>query len=333
MHSDSTSRDQSSHRLDVVTLTTVTTPSFLGIVLNRYAVNFLLNELSADELRTLTYTPREVDGVVVPGHAPMRRDSAVERLHHARVSLRRMRSILKTYGYLFSPEWSRPLIRELSWYAGVLGTVRDLEVMRGAITRAMGEETNTYAAKRVLGHVDRAIAAARESVLRERASDRCQELFKAVSLLTVEIRCSQDAAASPDHALERGLCSTWRDVNRARRRAERDLTAQRLHRLRIELKRLQYATEVASAVDGELVHQVSLGAEHLQTKLGRVHDGVVARRWLRGLQDDDVAVATMVSQLRKRHRRDVNQTLKGWRVDITFLARQWRRAERQVHGC
>ncbi len=297
--------------------------SLVGAILDRYAATFLFNELEPERVETLSPGAVHLEGFVLPSRAAYRRDTAVEQLHHARVSLRRLRSILRTYGYLFSREWSRPLIRELSWFAGVLGAVRDLEVMRDAMTRALGDDASTPEGAHVLALVDAAIDAANEVVIRERRGDRYAGLIEAVEGLRSPAHFSQRAKAPSGRALRDGLRHAWRDVKRAARRAERRATARRLHQLRIELKRLQYAAEAVIPVYGEPVEHLAESAEHLQTRLGRANDDVVARRWLKSLEVDDDAILATVERLRTRHRRELQRTLKEWRHEFNDLARTW----------
>src|SRR6202040_4295504 len=52
-----------------------------------------------------------------------------EDVHQARVATRRLRSDLRTIRPLLDPEWAAALREELGWIAGVLGAVRDTDVL------------------------------------------------------------------------------------------------------------------------------------------------------------------------------------------------------------
>ncbi|HUV58070.1 MAG TPA: CHAD domain-containing protein [Acidimicrobiales bacterium] len=294
------------------------------LALSRYAANFILNEVEPSKLHEFPFVIPVIEGVELPGHAPFRRDTAVERLHHSRVSIRRMRSTLKTFDGLFNQQWSNALQRELSWYASVLGVARDLEVMRDNICSALGTEASTEAGAFVLGRVDKAIADAHEQCGQLSRTERYRTMLTAVSKLSSTIEFAPAAYRPAHRAIRRGITTAWRHVDVARGDAERRSTARRLHRLRIELKRLQYAAEIAGVAAGESVARVADGAEKLQTKLGGVHDSIVARQWLGQLRDGGDDVVALVAQLRDHYRQVQRETLEGWRDEMGRLNRRWR---------
>src|SRR5207302_1981585 len=52
-----------------------------------------------------------------------------EDVHQARVATRRLRSDLRTFASLLDPDWAASLVEELRWLGGVLGDVRDADVL------------------------------------------------------------------------------------------------------------------------------------------------------------------------------------------------------------
>ena len=61
-------------------------------------------------------------------------------IHPTRVGVRRLRSTLRTYAPLFDAERAAALEEELVWWAGLLGVVRDLDIL-GARLRATAGRT------------------------------------------------------------------------------------------------------------------------------------------------------------------------------------------------
>ena len=59
----------------------------------------------------------------------------VEELHQMRVATRRLRAFLRAGRDLLDPVWAEPLREELRWLGGVLGRVRDLDVLVGSERR------------------------------------------------------------------------------------------------------------------------------------------------------------------------------------------------------
>ena len=57
-----------------------------------------------------------------------------EGVHQARVATRRLRSDLKTLRPVLDRAWSEPLREELRWIGGLLGRVRDADVLAGLLT-------------------------------------------------------------------------------------------------------------------------------------------------------------------------------------------------------
>ena len=78
--------------------------------------------------RALTaYLDAQVQAIVA-GDVWLRR--GLDPIHSTRVGIRRFRSTLRVFKTLFDPTTATHLDAELSWYAGVLGEVRDRQVQR-----------------------------------------------------------------------------------------------------------------------------------------------------------------------------------------------------------
>ncbi|WP_026412741.1 CYTH and CHAD domain-containing protein [Actinomadura oligospora] len=76
-------------------------------------------------------------------HDPAARRGEEDAVHQMRVAARRARAVLRAYAPLFDRERVRPVGDELRWLGGVLGEVRDLEVLRARLTRRFEELTET----------------------------------------------------------------------------------------------------------------------------------------------------------------------------------------------
>ena len=77
-----------------------------------------------------------------------------------------------------------------------------------------------------------------------------------------------------------------------------------LHALRIKVKRLRYATELAGATSGKPARRVIEAATHMQDLLGAHQDAVVAAEHLRavGYAFDRTGIAFVAGQLAERER-------------------------------
>ena len=64
----------------------------------------------------------------------------VEGIHRLRTTTRRLRSELRAFRDLVDPDWIGPLEGEMKWLAGLLGSVRDLDVLTARLREAADEE-------------------------------------------------------------------------------------------------------------------------------------------------------------------------------------------------
>ena len=71
-------------------------------------------------------------------HLPHARLGAEIGVHQSRVSIRRLRSDLKTFRDLLDPVWAEQQRDELKWLGGLLGQVRDDDVLLGRSPRPPG---------------------------------------------------------------------------------------------------------------------------------------------------------------------------------------------------
>src|SRR5438309_237151 len=61
-------------------------------------------------------------------------------VHDVRVAVRRLRSLLRTFASLFTAGSAEVLESELRWYGGLLGAVRDPEVMRDRLVDLIADQ-------------------------------------------------------------------------------------------------------------------------------------------------------------------------------------------------
>ncbi|WP_067903941.1 CYTH and CHAD domain-containing protein [Nocardia vaccinii] len=195
------------------------------------------------------------------------RQEGPDSVHRMRVAGRRLRSILQAF------KGSRSLRDELKWVAGVLGEVRDIDVLHGHLV----EQIDALPEELVLGDVRRRVtrtfagrrATAYAHVLDALNSERYFTLLgqlEQVDSLPVDRKRETEA-----------LRQTRRRVERAFGRIEGLGTDRGLHEVRKAAKRSRYAAEAT----GHRKHARRM--KKLQKLLGDHHDSVVARGELRAL--------------------------------------------------
>ena len=79
----------------------------------------------------------EQDDALIAGDLTLRR--GLGGIHPTRVATRRLRSTLRVFADFLDPARAQAFDAELSWYAGLLGGVRDREVQRARFTAAIAE--------------------------------------------------------------------------------------------------------------------------------------------------------------------------------------------------
>jgi CHAD domain-containing protein len=111
----------------------------------------------------------------------------VGQVHQARVSVRRLRSVLRTFTGLFESEWSKPMLVELSWFAGVLGEIRDLDVLRSGIVKSLWMIEDESVQSDVIGRLDQRIEDAQERGTLERTTKRYALLVDEISTIASSV--------------------------------------------------------------------------------------------------------------------------------------------------
>lgn len=298
-------------------------PDLLTSVLRQFSLNFLLNDLSGSQSFSRLVDRNGPIELIVPGREPRRRSTPIEQVHQSRVSVRRLRSTIRTFNGVLDPAWTEGLLVELAWYADVLGDLRDLDVLRGAIVRSIWLVEDERIQALVMGYLDRQIEEARERGARQKGTKRYGALVDEMIALSTSVRFLTDAHGPARRVLSGPLNSTWQHVQKARRCAAHDPTNENLHRLRIELKRLQCAFEVVGVLEGKPATRVARAAEAAQQKLGVVHDEAGAASWLEGLVLSEPRLKRPFRELLEFHHGARREARRGWKDELRQVDRGW----------
>lgn len=210
----------------------------------------------------------------------------IEGVHQIRVGLRRMRSTLN----LFTPATPRKntkiLAREMRWAAEQLDRARDLDVYIAdnlSSRKAKKDKQKKLLRKVALKHRHMAYEKVRCFLKGQRFSSFNNMLIRWLN--KKEWRQGLSKAEKNDLSLEiTYFANQVLDDHRCRvvsaGRNIRRLDDKALHRLRIECKKLRYATEFFSPLYGTKMAAFSKQLEQLQDVLGLLHDRFV----MEGLQ-------------------------------------------------
>jgi CHAD domain-containing protein len=233
----------------------------------------------SDEERLRSFVAEQYEAILAADPA-VRLGDDPEAVHRFRVAVRRLRAALRTAGASLASEWADPLRDELAWIGGVLGPLRDDDVLLERLREDASSlgESDAEALGRVIALVEAGRDVARAEVLVALADDRYFALLDSLStasaqLLLVGDELDIDALAAKDvRRLVKSL-DTLGD----------DPSDDELHAARIRGKRARYATELATAASTKRARNLLDALKELQDVLGDHNDGVVGEERLREL--------------------------------------------------
>jgi CHAD domain-containing protein len=212
-------------------------------------------------------------------------------IHTTRVAVRRLRSTIRVFSELFDPSEAGHLEEELVWWAGLLGNVRDMDILAQRQAALLDE----LPAELILGPVASTIQA-ELAVQRKQAMDAMLEALdseryrKLVGLMhhwrsDPPFTAAADASAdSIDSAIKKARKKVGKrlDAAAAARRAG-EPSDELFHRARKASKRHRYAVEAAVPVWGSKADKIISQRKDLQDVLGNYQDSIVSAAFLREL--------------------------------------------------
>lgn len=208
-------------------------------------------------------------------------------IHPTRVATRRYRSVLRVFGDLFDSEAASALDRELAWYAGLLGAVRDGDVLGRHLAQTASALPTPVEPSVAMTPLDAYLAqrrdAARLTLLRQMRSKRYLALLATLRAWH-EAPPLTEAAAGRPKTVSGYLDRAGRTVTKRLKRARRDDAADEvLHRARKAGKRARYTAELAVPTLGKPARRVVKRATRLQDAFGEYQDSIIASELLLSL--------------------------------------------------
>jgi CHAD domain-containing protein len=237
-----------------------------------------------------------------------------EALHQVRVATRRARALLRAARGLVAPEWAEPLRAELKWIGGLLGPVRDLDVLL--------EHFDAEAAS-LEGDDARAFRRLRARLVAEREEART-ELLEAMGderyfrLLEVLERANDAPAGEVEKPLPEIAGQAFARLRKAVKALPERPSDDELHRVRIKTKRARYAGELAVPDLGKAGERFVERAKVVQDVIGDHQDACVAEGRLRALAErgggrTGLAAGRLVERQRRRKQEARRAFPDAWR--------------------
>ncbi|HEY5722882.1 MAG TPA: CHAD domain-containing protein [Allosphingosinicella sp.] len=221
-------------------------------------------------------------------------ERAVERerdpdaLHQARVAMRRLRSAMSLFRPAVAGAEHERIGAEFRWFTGHLGTARNLDVFTARLPSRFGVFQSAAEIRLRAALADRRMRAWHKAVEVVGSARLRRLLLDLVAWVeTGDWRLRAQAAAPIDAFAGSQVSKRWTKV-RKHGAGLGDLDEERLHDLRIHVKKLRYAEEffvglAPSAEDRERRRSAIAALSELQDSLGAINDIATARGLIESL--------------------------------------------------
>ncbi|TFI41681.1 CYTH and CHAD domain-containing protein [Rhodococcus sp. 1R11] len=258
------------------------TPSAHPSKLHR-ALSVVREEPAHDGLRLLVDYLDEQAQAIVAGDVYLRR--GLDPIHSTRVAIRRYRSTLRVFGSVFEDEPTAALEAELSWYASLLGEVRDRQVQRARFAAALRDLPSELVLGPVASRIENDLLAEqirhREAAMAELDGERYRDLLTTVAAWSRGLPI--DGEVSERLLIKLARKAGKKAVDRTEK-AVRGTDDEQLHRARKASKRARYAAELVAPVLDKKVSKSNIKRyKQIQEVLGEHQDAVIAAEILRTL--------------------------------------------------
>jgi CHAD domain-containing protein len=229
-------------------------------------------------------------------------------VHQMRVATRRLRSALREFAELLDSAAIGNLDEELRWLAGVLGEVRDIEVLRERLLAELAALPADLVVgpvrPRVTGQLGGEYDAARERLLEAMVTARYFALLDRLEQLEAEPPLAELAHGNARDVLAGHTQRSWRRLTRRASRvlesepeaeqtpsapatavgdSQFEAAAEQIHAARKSAKRARYVLEAVRPAMGRKARRLSKRLADIQEVLGTYQDTVVARAVIKRL--------------------------------------------------
>jgi CHAD domain-containing protein len=199
----------------------------------------------------------------------------VRALHRARVASRRLREILPVLQLERSA--TRKLVKRLRKVTARLGTVRELDVLSLHLEELQSRRDEGDAVRHLASAVGEERKSAREQLRDKLPISDLQRLAARLDEVAASLERHGGPARARDEAasrwaLDARVARRAERLNDAMRRAGAVYLADRLHNVRVAVKKLRYAVELRNEFAGNGQTEDLRVLKRVQEALGRMHD-------------------------------------------------------------
>ena len=259
-----------------------------------------------------------------------------EALHDLRIAVRRMRAVLRAFGKLLRPTSAERIDLDLQRLNRVLGIARDLDVWIGFCSKES-------VAAQFTGHRLWAGFVAHQLELRRLQQATVRRHLHGAGFSGLRLRVGRflrfdlpkaarsEAPAPLERPARRALDKNLRQVQKlAHLRHSR--SPEKIHRLRIALRRVRYLSGFYGEVLGKPVQRLHKRAHAVEGVIGRIRDADLALQ--RILSEGPTPPRLLVRELERRRIGDTSEMDGAWKkfTDPQFVAELTQELERQSAG-
>ena len=256
-----------------------------------------------------------------------------EPIHQMRIGTRRLRAILHIFADIMDAKWASELEAELRWLAYLLGSVRDLDVLRTRLQKS--SKKDNVEERAALRNVERVLIAryrdAKSAMLEGLSGERYQALLERLHAGRLAPKVTLEAGAPALEVLLPRLNRAWKKLSRAAEKLKETDDAPEFHRVRKMAKRIRYATELLSSDFEPKSRQRVLRfidrMKKLQDTLGELQDAEVASKTLAHMAESETEHIEGLRSLMRTHERLEQKARrkfpKSWRAARELGNKKW----------
>ena len=256
-----------------------------------------------------------------------------EPIHQMRIGTRRLRAILHIFADIMDAQWASELEAELRWLAYLLGSVRDLDVLRARLRQSAKKDKVEERA--ALRNVERILLAryrdAKSAMLEGLNCERYHALLERLHAGQLAPQVALEAGAPALEVLLPRLNRAWKKLSRAAEKLKQTDDASEFHRVRKMAKRIRYASELLSTdfvpKERERVLQFIDRVKKLQDTLGELQDAEVASKTLAQMAESETEHIEGLRSLIRTHERLEQKARrkfpKSWRAARELGNKKW----------
>jgi CHAD domain-containing protein len=221
-----------------------------------------------------------------------------EGIHRLRTSTRRLRSDLRAFRDMVEPHWAEEIEGELKWFTGLLGEVRDVDVLSRRIKRALSlqDDSDTEAMAPMFEELTARHARTLRALRNALQGDRYRNLVASLQH-AIEHPALMDEAHSPCRTVIPPLAkAAWRRLKKPAKELRPTDPDEQFHEVRKRAKRARYNAEMIAEILGrsaaKCARRFIRRVTRLQDTLGEHQDAIITAREIDdalALHPDDAA--------------------------------------------